>query len=184
MSGGFWQEFAAYLRGGGPLMLPLAALAVYIYYSGFCILFRLAALRRDCRSGARLRENLGRYFAENLSGSLSDRASLKANFDYLRKSVMPPVSRGIETLGILAAAAPLLGLLGTVSGMTLAMGTVGGASDGVAEGVSRALITTQCGLTIAIPAMVLRMLASRMRQKILISISRCESRLILEGAPE
>ena len=160
MSGGFWQEFAAYLRGGGPLMLPLAALAVYIYYSGFCILFRLAALRRDCR------------------------ASLKANFDYLRKSVMPPVSRGIETLGILAAAAPLLGLLGTVSGMTLAMGTVGGASDGVAEGVSRALITTQCGLTIAIPAMVLRMLASRMRQKVLISISRCESRLILEGAPE
>ena len=49
----------------------------------------------------------------------------------------------------------------------------------VAEGISRALITTQCGLTIAIPAMVIRMYCLNVRQKILIGISKFESDLIL-----
>jgi biopolymer transport protein ExbB len=58
-------------------------------------------------------------------------------------------------LAALTAAAPLLGLLGTVTGMmqtfTAVANSSAGTSERVAAGVSRALITTQAGLVIAIP---------------------------------
>lgn len=63
-----------------------------------------------------------------------------------------------RTAGMLIAAAPLLGLLGTVMGMlttfeSLATRAGEQTANQVADGVSMALITTQTGLTIAIPAL-------------------------------
>ncbi|MEI8622562.1 MotA/TolQ/ExbB proton channel family protein [Pseudoalteromonas sp. B129b] len=71
----------------------------------------------------------------------------------------------IGAIAVTAAIAPLLGLLGTVSGMieTFKMMTLFGSGDPevVSGGIAQALITTELGLVVAIPALVLNALLSR-----------------------
>lgn len=72
---------------------------------------------------------------------------------------MRKLERNLRTLGIIAHVAPLLGLLGTVTGMISAFMKIqelGGVVDAsvLAGGIWEALITTAAGLSVAIPAMV------------------------------
>ncbi|MCB4437688.1 MotA/TolQ/ExbB proton channel family protein [Alteromonas sp. McT4-15] len=68
-------------------------------------------------------------------------------------------------ISITAAVAPLLGLLGTVSGMieTFRMMTAFGSSDPeiISGGIAKALVTTELGLVVAIPALILNAILSR-----------------------
>ena len=77
----------------------------------------------------------------------------------------PPLQRGLPLIAIAAATAPLLGLLGTVTGMmeTFRLITVFGSGDArqLASGISEALITTEYGLVVAIPSLILHALLSR-----------------------
>ena len=72
---------------------------------------------------------------------------------------LPRLERFLPTMNVLAAIAPLLGLLGTVTGMinTFQVITVFGTGDPrmMSGGISEALVTTQLGLAVAIPIMVL-----------------------------
>lgn len=70
---------------------------------------------------------------------------------------------GLLVLRALIAAAPLLGLLGTVTGMIACFeGLVeGGRTEDVGLGIGYALRTTEYGLTLAVPAIVLERLISR-----------------------
>lgn len=86
-------------------------------------------------------------------------------------SVRPKLERLLPFMALTAAAAPLLGLLGTVTGMisTFNLITIFGTGDAgnLASGISQALVTTELGLIVAIPSLVLHGLLSRMaRQKI------------------
>ncbi|NMR25391.1 MotA/TolQ/ExbB proton channel family protein [Pseudoalteromonas sp. NEC-BIFX-2020_015] len=71
----------------------------------------------------------------------------------------------LGAVAITAAVSPLLGLLGTVSGMieTFKLMTLFGAGDpaAVSGGISEALVTTELGLVVAIPALLLHALLSR-----------------------
>ncbi|XQW84521.1 MotA/TolQ/ExbB proton channel family protein [Thalassotalea piscium] len=71
----------------------------------------------------------------------------------------------VGAIAITASVSPLLGLLGTVSGMieTFKMMTLFGSGDPevVSGGIAQALITTELGLVVAIPALVLNALLSR-----------------------
>lgn len=71
----------------------------------------------------------------------------------------------LGAIAITAAVSPLLGLLGTVSGMIEAfrLMTLFGAGDpaAVSSGISEALVTTELGLIVAIPSLVLHALLSR-----------------------
>ena len=82
----------------------------------------------------------------------------------------PRLERFIPALRVLAAVAPLLGLLGTVTGMinTFHVITMHGSSEPrlMAGGISEALITTQLGLAVAIPIMVATALLSRRAQNL------------------
>lgn len=75
------------------------------------------------------------------------------------------LERFIGAVAITASVAPLLGLLGTVSGMidTFKMMTLFGAGDPqvVSGGISQALITTELGLVVAIPALIGHALLNR-----------------------
>lgn len=76
----------------------------------------------------------------------------------------PEVERFLSFLAITAAAAPLLGLLGTVVGMirTFALITVFGTDPrALSAGISEALVTTELGLMIAIPTLVLHGIFTR-----------------------
>ncbi|MFZ1985133.1 MAG: MotA/TolQ/ExbB proton channel family protein [Desulfatitalea sp.] len=78
---------------------------------------------------------------------------------------IPPMERFLSTLTMLAAIAPLLGLLGTVTGMinTFHVITLHGSADPrlMSSGISEALVTTMLGLIAAIPIMLLHTLLSR-----------------------
>jgi biopolymer transport protein ExbB len=69
----------------------------------------------------------------------------------------PPLRRNLNTLAVIAGAAPLLGLLGTISGMITLFAAVTHYGTGdpkfLAGGISEALITAKTGLAIAIPVL-------------------------------
>ena len=75
------------------------------------------------------------------------------------------LDKWLGAIAITAAVSPLLGLLGTVSGMieTFNMMTIFGSGDPevVSGGIAQALITTELGLVVAIPALILNALLSR-----------------------
>lgn len=75
------------------------------------------------------------------------------------------LERWLGAIALTASVAPLLGLLGTVSGMitTFRLMTLFGAGDAsaVSSGISEALITTELGLVVAIPALLAHALMSR-----------------------
>ena len=66
------------------------------------------------------------------------------------------LERHLATLGTIVSIAPLLGLLGTVTGMIRAFYTIAlrgvGEPTALASGISEALLTTAAGLTVAIPS--------------------------------
>jgi len=79
--------------------------------------------------------------------------------DSLRLRQEQFANRRIGTIAILAAVAPLLGLLGTVGGMIKTFSVIAiygtGNTKALASGISEALITTQTGLVVAIPGLFL-----------------------------
>lgn len=80
-------------------------------------------------------------------------------------ALLPGLQRGLPFIAIAAATAPLLGLLGTVTGMihTFQQITVFGTGDAkpLAGGISEALVTTEFGLIVAIPSLIAHALLSR-----------------------
>lgn len=83
----------------------------------------------------------------------------------------PKLSRFLPVIAITAATAPLLGLLGTVTGMinTFTLITLFGTGDArvLSSGISEALVTTEFGLVVAIPALIIHALLSRKVKSIL-----------------
>lgn len=83
---------------------------------------------------------------------------------------MPPLQRGILFIKIISVVAPLLGLLGTVTGMietfqAMALFGTGDASV-MAGGISQALVTTVIGLCVAIPTVLLHTFVSGRSRRI------------------
>ena len=83
---------------------------------------------------------------------------------------------------MLIVAAPLLGLLGTVMGMistfeSLATPELRGSTQGLARGISMALVTTEAGLAVAIPAVLMLYYAQRQMQKALQELIALEQRV-------
>lgn len=83
----------------------------------------------------------------------------------------PAIESGLNLLKIISMVAPLLGLLGTVTGMiiTFQMITLFGAGDpkAMAGGISQALITTVLGLVVAIPTVLMHTLVNGKAQSVL-----------------
>jgi biopolymer transport protein ExbB len=81
-------------------------------------------------------------------------------------SIRPKLDRLLPFLAVTAAAAPLMGLLGTVTGMikTFALITEFGTGDArsLSSGISEALVTTELGLIVAIPILVIHGILVRM----------------------
>ncbi|WP_296218061.1 MotA/TolQ/ExbB proton channel family protein [Pseudomonas sp. UBA2684] len=121
---------------------------------------------------------------------LSDLETLELKLDEAILQETPPLEKGQGLLKLLCAVAPLLGLLGTVTGMivTFQAITQGGGGDSrlMADGISQALVTTVQGLVVAIPLLFLHTLLAS-RSKGLIQLLEQQSAgliaLHLSGAP-
>ncbi len=88
----------------------------------------------------------------------------------------PKLERLIPFIAVVAATAPLLGLLGTVTGMikTFKLITVFGTGDArsLSSGISEALITTEFGLFVAIPSLIIHALLLRKTKGVLASMEQ------------
>ncbi|MBN2809285.1 MAG: MotA/TolQ/ExbB proton channel family protein [Deltaproteobacteria bacterium] len=100
-----------------------------------------------------------RVLAAGLGARQASRDVLDSVLEEAILKELPRLEKFLPTLQVLAAIAPLLGLLGTVTGMinTFQVITVYGAGDPrmMSGGISEALITTKLGLTVAIPIILL-----------------------------
>jgi len=102
---------------------------------------------------------LGKIMACYNENKSADLEALELKMEEAIIKSTPPLEKGIGTIKILGAVAPLLGLLGTVTGMiaTFQSITLFGTGDPklMAGGISQALITTVLGLVCAIPLLLL-----------------------------
>jgi biopolymer transport protein ExbB len=100
---------------------------------------------------------------------------------------VPNINRNLPLLKIIAAVAPLMGLLGTVTGMIITFQaiTLFGAGDPrlMAGGISQALITTVLGLTVAIPTLLLHNIVQG-RARVLTDILQHEAVAVVAGQAE
>lgn len=102
---------------------------------------------------------LGRIILAARSGEARDVETLELKLGEAVLAEVPRINRYLPMLKIIAAVAPLMGLLGTVTGMIITFQaiTLFGAGDPklMAGGISQALITTVLGLCVAIPMLLL-----------------------------
>ena len=98
---------------------------------------------------------LGRILAAGLVNRRHSREIMKESIEDTGRQVAHELERFLNTLGTIASIAPLLGLLGTVTGMIQAFAAISTHGVGnptvVASGIAEALITTAAGLFVAIP---------------------------------
>lgn len=108
----------------------------------------------EIRSGS----PLGRLLAAGLVNRNHSREIMKEAIEDIGRQVVADMERFLNTLGTIASVAPLLGLLGTVVGMIEVFAVITEAGVGnaamLAGGISKALITTAAGLSVAIPALL------------------------------
>ena len=174
---------------GGWVMIPLALLAVLIYSTGIQLLLFLRKgniqlghesewtswIYDPSQAKGRAGEII-RYTQENISES----KHLRSRFEEVRQGMLHSIERRMTFLNTLVAAAPLMGLLGTVIGMlgTFAAISSGGGSETaamVAAGISEALITTQTGLFIALPGIFLVLIIRRRKHAVEAALARIEA---------
>ncbi len=147
------------VRQGGVIGLVIIALGLLGLVVAALRFVRLQLARRRLndqrRDGSGLRRDL-RRLAETHGG---DRDALATRLDEFVTNAGRKLRWGLATLAIFAAVAPLLGLLGTVTGMieTFQVITLFGAGDPrlMSDGISQALVTTQLGLAVAIPLLLI-----------------------------
>lgn len=153
------------IDGSGPFFIPLLLCSIL---GAFIIVERLIALRTSRVLPKRLMERLLEGRVEDAQDdSVAGRilhyaATHRPDADQLRAFAQLEITRlerGLFWLEIVVSAAPLLGLLGTVTGLVKVFSnispTTGVPDQGAfASGVALALTTTILGLAIAIPALV------------------------------
>jgi biopolymer transport protein ExbB len=160
-----------HLRAGGPVMIPIGLVVLAALYLIAERLRFLARARRELRglagvlagdaSAAEIRSRIANRtgpLARVLGAVLGHPEGGEAAIDQAMHEAAPALERSLGLLGVLGTVAPFLGLLGTVTGLitTFATLTAVGSNDPrlLAGGISEALITTQAGLMVAIPILL------------------------------
>jgi biopolymer transport protein ExbB len=168
-----------FFKGGGPVMLPLALITLWAIIIVVMKLVTLAQKHKndskffkkiidlidnkDIDTATRLavsqRGVVARVAHACLKNSKWSRESAEKSIREILVEEVPILGKHLNTLAVIAAAAPLLGLLGTVTGMINVFEVITNYGTGdpkiLAGGISEALITTEVGLIIAVPVVLL-----------------------------
>lgn len=167
-----------HLRAGGVIIYPLFILATMSLFVGVYKTFQLIAIpanmdvavepfAKALQSGnieeakklaACTKKPLKNIFEKSIKYLNISREQLEEQLNESILGIIPTLDKYLPVLSVSAAAAPLLGLLGTVMGMikTFELISVFGTGDPkpLSGGISEALITTEVGLFIAIPILI------------------------------
>lgn len=190
------------LLSGGPVLVAILLVSLYAVYVFFTRFFKISKERTDTdvlmkRVNAAVRERdleLALAATEQHTGPVArvlhaallrlpyGRAAVEAAFQEASLGEEQNLTRGLRTLGTIAQIAPMLGLLGTVTGMIIAFTEIAQTGTGdpaaLAYGIGQALVTTAAGLIVAIPTLIgQNYLASRV-DGILLDIDRRREELM------
>jgi len=164
---------------GGWGMIALAIDAVIIFVVGWSLTFRLAqfgafaqpepAWRKWNASPESARGPLSRIIRAAMASANPE--AMQFYFESLHAAEFRPFSRDLKAMKVAVTAAPLLGLLGTVTGMLTtfqALSAGGGEKtmDMIARGISEALITTETGLVLALSGLIFQYSLTRLHDKL------------------
>ncbi len=173
-------RLADYLSTGGPVMVPLAidSLVLWVLIMDRALFFRRLYIKNmDLKTAvehirsnrmpdpAKYRGVVSMLVARFLSRRSGVTSIDRLIVDETVSGISHILSSHLSLLGVLAAVAPLLGLLGTVLGMITTFDVLAvhgtGNARAVAGGISEALVTTQTGLMVAIPGMYMKSILDR-----------------------
>lgn len=173
-----FEQFLAYMHSGGFVMWPLFFLVIILWYA---LGYRFHTLKRGSKKSVRV---LIRKFASGkrteprgiIDGAIVDALHAvgsqclgKVGRDEIEDAFFPykqALKKYRKTINTIVMVSPLIGLLGTVIGMIETFESLGSMSlytqsGGIAGGISQALFTTQLGLVVAVPGLVIGRLIDR-----------------------
>ena len=194
---GTTKQLLEYVDEGGFVMPPLVIGTFILWYALGLRFFTLrrgairsvrTLLRREeqgkhiqpqgiISSAVRLGYDLSKTYPKDLRRTLDDAFS---NFDRDLKS-------GRILIASIVTVAPLAGLLGTVTGMietfdSLADMALYSAGGGIAGGISQALLTTQMGLVVAVPGVVVGRMLDRQQSRLELELDKIKDLLCAKVA--
>jgi biopolymer transport protein ExbB len=174
-----WEQALSIWKSGGWAMYAIAGMALLMFALGMDVWIRLSG-----KGFASVREKTWRKWIDEPQkrkgpiGELLDFVtgghSIEETaifFEELYATEIVPFERDLRVMKICVGAAPLLGLLGTVTGMLATFGALATGSGGdktmamVAEGISEALVTTETGLVIALPGLFFQYQLTRKHER-------------------
>jgi biopolymer transport protein ExbB len=176
-------------QAGGWAMIVLSVVALVMFTVGVSVLLQIYASglfrirertwRQWLDSPSQRRGAVGRVI-ERLSGrrTIED---IDTTIDAIRIGDLEAFDRDLRVMKVCIGAAPLVGLLGTVTGMLVTFDALSTGSGGdktmsmIAAGISEALITTETGLVIALPGLFFHFFLSRKSQASKRFVARLDS---------
>jgi biopolymer transport protein ExbB len=133
-------------------VIPPAVEQAVEFYNGA---EHLPQLQKVCRDNPSTAGRLLLFSSQHLDWPRAENAGL---IETRARHEVAQLERGLVVLEILIGIAPLLGLVGTIYGLIMLFGSMGGVagvdSAKFAEGISTALYATLLGLMVAIPALI------------------------------
>jgi len=170
----------------GYIITGVGAFALLLALFRFIVLSGIGAkVSRQLKSDKANPNNpLGRVLKVSEDNPNADTETLELKLEEAVLKEVPPIEAGLNILKIISMVAPLLGLLGTVTGMivTFQAITIYGAGDpkAMAGGISGALVTTVLGLIVAIPTVLLHTFLNGRAKRILHILEEESAGLIAE----
>ncbi len=201
MIGIYIEGFLEYMRSGGFVMWPLFFAAMFLWFG---LGFRFHNLKRGSKKSVR---TLIRKYDEHkrtkvvgvIDSAIQDGMAIVEQYGrskrarklmddkfYFYEVSLKKYSKMVMTL---VAIAPLIGLLGTVVGMietfdSLASASLFSQSGGIAGGISQALFTTQLGLVVAVPGVIIGRLLERRSYVMELELEQIKDILCVQGTKE
>ena len=200
-----FSKFAGFFQNGGPFMLVILSTGVLVLglsLERLWVIGRAASInsgkltkdllrmvgKGEISTAANLAKKVKGPVGEVANAilttrSVPDEEKLQNAADGAATLVLPRLSRRLPYLSMLANTATLLGLLGTIFGLTTAFSAVGAADPSqrsafLAAGISQALNTTAFGLIVAVPTLLIHAFLVSKVEGIVDSVDEISVRLI------
>ena len=178
------------IRQGG--LVGLVIICVLLFGLGLVVERWLVINKEEKKINAQLKSSepkednpIGQIISVYTENKNLDLESLEIKLNEIAIKYLPKVERGIGTIKLLAVLSPLLGLLGTVTGMILTFQsiTLFGTGDPklMAGGISQALMTTVMGLCCAIPLLLCHNFISSRSQRLVQILEEQTAGLLAES---
>lgn len=157
-------ECSLLLKQGGPVLWAIIAVAVWLYTTLAKTWSAVMPIEQEIKKG--------------LVAEGEDRREIVRDYAIFELKKLAWVERRLPVIGVMVSVCSLGGLLGTVSGMletfsNMATQGKGDVMERIASGISEAMITTQVGLLVAIPAALMFVLLRSRVQAVHQQLEKC-----------